>query len=178
MAVHAMIDLETLGTRPDGVILSIGGVKFDPNTDRIFDDFYYKLDVDEQTSRGRSIDPDTMDWWAKQEPDVVEAAFGLEDRASVDTMLDHLKRWCVGADAYWAQGPTFDMCMLENLYLQYNKPYPWPFWKVRDSRTLFGIMPKDPRKALNFEAHNALEDCRAQAKCVQYSLRQLGLTVR
>ena len=30
--IHAMIDLETLSTNPDAVILTIGGVKFDPHT--------------------------------------------------------------------------------------------------------------------------------------------------
>ena len=178
MALHAMIDLETLGTRPDGVILSVGGVKFDPNGTRIIDEFHYKLNVDEQQERGRSVDPGTVEWWGNQSPDVIESAFGLEGRTPVDEFLEEFKRWCVGADAYWAQGPTFDMCMLENMYVQYGKNYPWAFWKVRDSRTLFSIMPKDPRKELNFDAHNALEDCRAQAKCVQHSLRTLGLTIR
>jgi hypothetical protein len=56
--------------------------------------------------------------------------------------------------------------------------YPWAFWKVRDSRTLFSIMPKDPRKEMNFAAHDALEDCKAQAQCVQFCLRQLRLNIR
>ena len=30
--IHAMIDLETLSTNPDAVILTVGGVKFDPYT--------------------------------------------------------------------------------------------------------------------------------------------------
>ena len=178
MALHAMIDLETLGTRPDGVILSIGGVKFDPNGSKIIDEFYYKLDVDEQTERGRSIDESTIEWWGTQDPAVIEAAMGSEGRSAVKDFLEEFKRWCVGADAYWAQGPTFDMCMLENLYLQYDMNYPWAFWKVRDSRTLFIIMPKDPRKEMNFAAHDALEDCKAQAQCVQFCLRQLRLNIR
>ena len=32
MATHAMIDLETLGTKPDCVILTLGAIKFDPFT--------------------------------------------------------------------------------------------------------------------------------------------------
>ena len=31
MTIHAMIDLETLGTAPDCAVLTIGGVKFNPN---------------------------------------------------------------------------------------------------------------------------------------------------
>ena len=30
MSTHAMIDIETLGTMPNSVILSVGAVKFDP----------------------------------------------------------------------------------------------------------------------------------------------------
>ena len=32
MKTHAMIDIETLGTEPDCVVLSVGAVKFDPYT--------------------------------------------------------------------------------------------------------------------------------------------------
>ena len=49
MPIHAMIDLETLATDPNATILTIGGVKFDPNTNaEPHSEFYYKLDVDEQ----------------------------------------------------------------------------------------------------------------------------------
>ena len=89
MTTHVMIDLETLGTTPDAVILSIGGVKFDPNGDRIFDEFIYKLDIDEQQQRGRTTNEDTMSWWATQPRAVIESAFGLEQRTPVDDMLDH-----------------------------------------------------------------------------------------
>jgi hypothetical protein len=54
---------------------------------------------------------------------------------------------------------------------------PWNFWQIKDSRTLFQIMPKDPRKEINFQAHNALEDSKVQALCVQQSIKQLGLVV-
>jgi hypothetical protein len=64
------------------------------------------------------------------------------------------------------------------MYRQYNHHLPWPFWKVRDSRTLFQIMPVDPRKSIDFKAHNALEDCKIQALCVQQSIRDLKLKVR
>jgi hypothetical protein len=39
-------------------------------------------------------------------------------------------------------------------------------------------MPVDPRKAINFAAHNALEDCKVQALCVQQTIQELGLTLK
>ena len=34
MTTHAMIDIETLATTPEAVVLSVGGVKFDPYTNQ------------------------------------------------------------------------------------------------------------------------------------------------
>jgi len=53
MTIHAMIDLETLGFQPDTTVLTIGGVKFDPNTiSPAYQDFYYRFDVNEQLELG------------------------------------------------------------------------------------------------------------------------------
>ena len=68
------------------------------------------------------------------------------------------------------------MVILENLYRQMKQPIPWNFWQVRDSRTLFSMMPVDPRKAIQTDAHNALADCYYQAKCVQQSFKHFGIT--
>ena len=57
MTIHAMIDLETLATDPYATVLTIGGVKFNPNNNsEPYGDFYFKLDVDEQDKLGRSQD--------------------------------------------------------------------------------------------------------------------------
>ena len=179
MTTHAMIDLETLGAQNNTVVLTFGGVKFDPNSiSETYQHFYHRLEVDEQIARGRTTDESTLEWWGRQDPKVMEEAMGEGNRTSVDQVLTDLTRWCVGVDAIWAQGSTFDIPIMENLFKQYEKHVPWPFWKIRDARTLMQIMPSDPRKAMNFEAHNALEDCKVQALCVQLVLQQLELTVR
>ena len=47
MTTHATIDLETLSTKPDAVVLTIGAIKFDPFTnDPPYSDFYYRFNVD------------------------------------------------------------------------------------------------------------------------------------
>ena len=174
-----MIDLETLGFTPDTTVLTIGGVKFDPNSiSECTQEFYYKFEVDEQIESGRTTDDSTLQWWGRQDKTVMEEAMGPDNRTPVIEVLKALNKWCVGVDSLWAQGPTFDMVILENMYRQNNHHIPWKFWNIRDSRTLFGIMPVDPRKAMNFDAHNALEDCKAQALCVQQTLQQLGLKVK
>lgn len=179
MTIHAMIDLETLGTSPDCAVLTIGGVKFNPNTiSEPYQPFYYRFNVDEQLERGRTVLDSTLEWWGKQEESVRNEALGDENRTPVLEVLQALNKWCVGVDTIWCQGPAFDIVILESMFKEYKHHIPWPFWKIRDSRTLFGIMPVDPRKAINFAAHNALEDCKVQALCVQQTLQKLQLEVR
>ena len=176
MTTHAMIDLETLGTGPDCVVLTIGGVKFNPNDiSEPWEEFYYRFEVDEQLEKGRTTLESTLEWWGKQEESVREEALGDGNRTPVLEVLQALNKWCVGANTIWCQGPAFDIVILENLFKQYNHHIPWPFWKIKDSRTLFGLAPKDPRKEIDFAAHNALADAIVQSLCIQKVYKSLGV---
>ena len=65
MAIHAMIDLETLDVTPQATVLTVGGVKFDPhNNSEPHSEFYYKLDLD---SQDRSVNDSTIAWWGQQD---------------------------------------------------------------------------------------------------------------
>jgi hypothetical protein len=44
-----------------------------------------------------------------------------------------------------------------------------------DSRTLFSVLPKDPRKSMQSDLHNALADAYYQAKAVQLAYKELGI---
>lgn len=173
-----MLDLESLGTRPDCAILTLGAVKFDPFTPDAFgDSLYFRIDVDEQLALGREIQQDTLNWWAKQADDVREEALGEEGRVSLETMYRDLNRFCVGVENIWCQGPAFDIVILENIYRQQGWPTPWQFWQIRDSRTLFGVHG-DPREKGKAGLHNALEDCISQAQGVQAIYHALKLEKR
>ena len=177
--IHAMIDLETLSTKPNAAILTIGGVKFNPyNNIEPSQGLYHRIDVDAQTAIGREIDPATVEWWGTQPEDVREEALGDHDRVSVDELTKTLNKWCVGLDELWCQGPLFDYAILQNLYKQLGKPAPWNYWQIRDSRTVFSMMPSDPRKAIQEDAHNALADCYYQAKCIQSTFNHFGVKKR
>lgn len=174
-----MIDLETLATGYDATVLTIGGVKFNPNEiSDPYQELYYKFDIDEQDAKGRRVDDSTVAWWGTQPQEVQDDALSDHNRTPVLEVLKALNRWCVGVDSIWCQGPAFDIVILEHMFKQWEHHIPWPFWKVKDSRTLFQIMPNDPRKAIEFKAHNALEDCKVQALCVQQCIQQLGLKVK
>ena len=124
---------------------------------------------------GRTIDDSTMAWWAKQDSKVRDEAFSEDGRINLEEMTTQLNKFLVGVDKIWCQGPAFDMVILEDLYKQLGKPTPWQFWQVRDSRTLFGLMPSDPRKEIQEDLHNALADCYYQAICVQKTFKHFGI---
>lgn len=177
--MDAMLDIETLSTRPNSVILTLGGIKFNP-WDSDADQgqgLYVKPGVDEQLSLGRHVQDETVEWWGRQEETVREEAMGIEGRISLDEMLDQLNRFLVGVDNIWCQGPAFDIVILEDLYRQMGRPTPWQFWQIRDSRTLFSVHG-DPREKGRAGAHNALMDCYYQARAVQQIYKDAAIKKR
>ena len=174
MTTHAMIDLETLSTNPDAVILTVGGVKFNPyNAEEPAQPMYFRADVDSQTAMGRDVMQETLDWWATQPKEISEEALGEQNRVSLEEMVRTINRFSVGVDVFWCQGPLFDYAILQNLYTQLGHPQPWQYWQIRDSRTLFSLY-REPTVEKT-DAHNALADCYYQAKKVQRYYKQLNL---
>tara|TARA_B100001175_G_scaffold242123_1_gene208490 strand:- start:13 stop:555 length:543 start_codon:yes stop_codon:yes gene_type:complete len=173
--IHAMIDLETLSTRPNATILTIGGVKFDPYSyAEPTQGMYYRIDVDSQTEMGRDVMEETVEWWGKQADDVREEALGDHDRIDLKYFIKQLNKWSVGVDVFWCQGPLFDYAILQNFYAQMNVPVPWNYWQIRDSRTLGSLVPRDNSEKRT-GLHNALEDCYFQARTVQKIFHQLEI---
>ena len=176
MATHGMIDLETLSTRPDATVLTVGAIKFDPYTDlEPHSGLYLRLNVDEQSELDRHVDQGTLEWWAKQDEKIRNEALGDEDRVQLTEFVRQLNKWCVGLDELWCQGPLFDYAILQNLYAQLNTPVPWNYWQIRDSRTLFKCCTSDPRKSMQTDLHNALADAYFQAKSIQVAYKELGV---
>lgn len=162
----AMIDLETLSTKVNTVVLTLGGVMFDPYTkDEPNDPIYLKFDADQQIADGRYWDEETLEWWGKQPADIQEDAMGGDDRIEVVEALVTLRKWCRHADTVWANGSIFDIMILENMCEQYEQPVPWQYWSIRDVRTVFnmGQKPNMDKSSL----HNALADSYQQAIGVQ-----------
>ena len=172
-----MIDIETKGIGIDAAVLSIGAVKFE-RTDRgvvkTGTGMFYELpDLLEQEIMGRTTDKLTMSWWQSQSPEVYKAAFTDDGRKPVETVLLNLFNFCNGATAIWAQGPQFDIAILEHMYESKDLAKPWKYSQIRDSRTLFDVLG-DYRDKNNTNLHNALEDALVQTYAVQECFHHLG----
>ena len=164
-----MIDLEGLGTGPDTTILTIAAQSFDPLGSGYYDQKYYAR-ITLESQENRSIQQGTIDWWATQPAVAKDEAFNEEGRIPLDQALDELGKLIWKSKRIWAQGPTYDMNILEHAYKSYDKSIPWQFYAVRDSRTVFGLWPNLPKPPTS---HHALEDCRRQIGLLQETLRYL-----
>jgi len=167
-----MIDLEGLATGPDTCILTIAAQAFDPFGHGHYEQSYYAR-VTLESQEDRAIDQGTIDWWATQPAIVRDEAFNEEGRIPLDQALDELGKLIWNSKLIWAQGPTYDMNILEHAYKSYKKPLPWKYYMVRDSRTVFSLWPDQP---IPPTTHHALEDCRRQIGMLQNTLRHLKVT--
>ena len=171
MAKNFMIDLETMAVSPRATILTVGAVTFDPYSEEIFDKMYFRVDIDDQDVLGREIDPNTLDWWAKQDPEIMNEAFSPDDRVPFAESINRIRKMAWGCSKFWSHGAVFDLIIIEDACRQLNVPIPWNFWECRDTRTLFDLA--DPEMPQNAK-HNALEDAIRQAIGVQTVMRKLG----
>ncbi len=172
-----MIDLETLDTTPRTTILTLGAVKFDPfNFTEPHSELYIKFDIDEQDRLGRTTSESTLKWWGQQPEHIQEEAFSDQNRIDLTTALKEVTKFVLNVDQIWVHGVGFDSVILEDIYRQTGTPVPWNFWQVCDSRTLFSLLDRDPRKDMQQDLHNALADAYFQAKEVQVAFNKLGLS--
>ena len=173
MTKFLMVDLETLATTPNAMILTLGAVQFDPFSDQIYNELYMRIDIDDQEKLNREINDDTVNWWAKQNSEIMEEAFSTENRIPLEESIQLFHKFAWGCDKIWSHGAVFDIIILENLYRQLNKPVPWNYFQCRDTRTLFDLV--DPEMPTS-NKHNALEDAKRQAIGVQNVYKKLGKT--
>lgn len=173
---HLMVDLETLAVSPRSAILTLGAVHFDPYGSGYTDSIYFRLNLDDQDKLGREVDPNTLDWWAKQDSKIMEEAFSSDNRIGIEEGLNKFHKFAWGCTCFWSHGATFDLVILEDLYKQLNRSTPWNFWQLRDTRTIFdlGIDPEMPKES----KHDALQDAIRQSVGVQNVYRKLKLVNR
>lgn len=176
MPIHAAIDLETLDVRPRATVLTLGGVKFDPTKQaEPYDELYFSISIDDQDRYGRTVNDSTIEWWGTQDPKIQEEAFNQDNAISVEEACAKIAKWCVGVDTFWGQGYGFDFTMIQELFYDIERPVPWQFWQVLDSRTLFRALSRDPRKDMQTDLHNALADAYFQSKAIQIAYKELGI---
>lgn len=177
------IDIETLGTGADCVIVSIGAVIFNrsdaPGTTKA--SFDVKIDVEGQV--GRVVDPGTVLWWMSDGMEEArKAAFCKTGRVRLGLALKQLDDFIKlhNPDEAWACSPSFDMIILQNAYRQHKVEFPRPFWKWSCIRTMESFFYEEntrkPGGVNHFggTAHDALDDCIMESSVIQNCYRAVA----
>lgn len=188
--IDIIIDLETLGTRPGCIILEIGACAIDGRTGEITANFSRRLDE----VFWRWVEPlnddmnKTIDWW--HGPETVETYYRLLKRhreglcplkpRDPKVALAAFASWFQGKTGngpgrevrIWANGPSFDIAILQAAYDRYGVDRPWTCWQERCVRTALelanyerGSVPwveRGPR-------HRALNDARHEARKLYFA---------
>ncbi|WP_159867326.1 MULTISPECIES: exonuclease [unclassified Raoultella] len=175
--VHVMVDLETMGKKPNAPIVSIGAVLFDPATGILGETFYKVVSLESAVSWGAEIDSSTVIWWLKQSSEA-RSAIVNDDAIKLDDALlmftDFVEENVTGGHKkaqVWGNGATFDNTILRSSFDLACLDCPWDYWNDRDVRTMVELgraIGIDPKTAIPFEGdrHNALADAQHQARYV------------
>lgn len=177
MTTHIMVDLETLGTVPGCVGLSIGAVVFYPETGKLGPDFYSVISVDDSTERFLSICPDTQAWWARQSAEarqVLDEAYA-DTAPGLEPVMAEFNKWLQSMDhrptkiRIWGNGADFDNPILRCMYDATDvKPYAGAYGgrcyrTLKSLDELFGAALAFGKLQRSGAHHNALDDARSQA---------------
>lgn len=170
---NIMVDLETLGTTPGSVILSIGAVVFCPLSGLIKSEFLVNIDIGSSIYHGLTISTKTVGWWHGQKYEAKKAALMppqhlLCNVTSALTMFEDFIVENGGADAVniWGNGSDFDNAILAKAFCvvhDKDEAQPWKFWNNRCYRTVKAGYPAIKIQRGKGTHHNALDDARAQA---------------
>lgn len=167
-----MIDLETLGTGPDTIVISLGAVFFDLDAGKLGATFYMAFDIEDQIKIGRSFTADTLKFWMNQEG-AAKKVFH-EQAKPTKLILDLFAKWVKDNSMKskvkpWGNGSHFDISIMESLFHDFGIECPWLFYNVMDVRTLRRFLANNEKIPKPGTNHHALDDAKTQAEfCIQH----------
>lgn len=175
---HIMLDLESLSTRSDAVIVAIAAVEFDFETAQTGRVFYVKIDIQSCLDAGLRVDGATLAWWFKQ-PDDTRLEL-LSNTIHLFQALGLLREFILNTNngdvTIWANSPKFDLTKIENAYHAYQLPVPWVHTQEMCVRTFQSLVPQIKQAMQPTAApHNALNDCLHQFNYCIEVYKHLGI---
>jgi hypothetical protein len=175
---HVMVDLETWGTGPHAVIISIGAVKFDSliHVDS-WDRFQVDIDPNSAIKAGQRADADTLLWWMHADRTQAREAFLAASKVDLQDALDGFAQWLGRTDyRVWGNGASFDNVILATAYRLCGIPAPWRFWNDRCYRTMKNMAPEVKMERVG-TYHRAVDDAVSQADHLLRIAGALGITL-
>lgn len=161
-----MLDIETLGTDSNAVVVSISAVQFDLRTGEIGDSYEQAIDLKAQVENGGVLEPDTIEWWMSQSKDAQDELSRLK-KNPLYMVLYSFNEFCISREcnALWGNGATFDNVIVRNLYRRSGAAFDLPFYADRDVRTLVDLAGVNHREyEFHGIKHRGIDDCMHQIK--------------
>lgn len=163
---HVMIDIETLSSHPNAVIVSLGLVCFNP-FEGIVDETsmsHFVFDIEKQIEEGRHVSSSTLSFWMKNGD-----AWPINSETTISDIGRTLDAIAYTYEDYqiWTHR-HFDITVLENYWyttMKRNDPL-FNFRNLNDSNQLFRFARNDPREDDDLISHNAMDDAFKQANAV------------
>jgi len=162
-----MVDLETMSSKHNAAIISIGAVKFDNRDFSILDSFHVGVTLESCEAYEFDISAKTVLWWMKPELAVARDKFFALEKVDIATALEGFALW-FGNESMpvWGNGATFDNVILRNAYDTVGMEAPWSYKHDRCYRTFRNLSVAT--KTIKPETeHDALADAIAQVKTMQ-----------
>lgn len=171
-----VLDLETLGSRDDAVILSLGLTfsRYDEHTktfQQLVDEgLYLKFNIKEQLARGRKTQDRVVQWWYKQDFEAKQVLIPKPDDVSLYSLPERFAAYfkskgLTAKDCDWYDRKSFDMSKLQYMFEEeLGGDVPWRPTQEFEVATAFrflgmdryaGIQVKDIPGAIY---HNAVHD--------------------
>lgn len=118
-------NLETLGTKGNAQVLSIGAVRFRlglrddaESLEEEHRSFYARLDTEDQGRKGRTTSARKVQWWKAKQSEGGEV---LEEEPELPVhALRRFAEFCMGGRTIWCDGEDFTHSTLRNLCEDYD----------------------------------------------------------
>lgn len=162
MSENICIDIETLSTQSNAVIVSVSAVKFSLNSDAV-ETFSINLNPLQSKELGLHICPKTIDWWRQKGKEAVSA--WQTSRIDLSEGLERFKHFCGDnpKTKYFANGTNFDFPILESSFRAVGKKEPWKYYNLVDMRTIFWLTGFDIFNSKRIGTyHVGIDDCLTQ----------------
>lgn len=167
-----MLDLETMGRRPDAAITQIGAAFFDPMNGKIFDRIRLNVSLRSSFQNGGTISPETVEFWLRRPEseyptwlDTIPFTLG----AALQDFADFSRRY--PGSLVWSH-VSFDVPILASAYRAFGEELPFMYQDCRDLRTLIGLADYK-RPDHNGRPHDALSDCEYQIAYLVEAMKKL-----
>lgn len=172
---HIMLDLEVLGNGTNGLLASIGAVKFNLEKGTLGEEFYVEMSKQgykQQVAAGRQgFDIDNIVWWMQQSDAARKVFCGTENKYNIYTILEDFHDFCPSNAKVWGNGVDFDNVFIRDLYRDIYKGHadgfklrcPFSSKNNRCYRTYKGMFGHKAKLERIGTHHNGLDDAKTQA---------------